>query len=96
MVSYEETKQFLKEALPAVKEKQHAITNVRIRIDGDTATGKILCFNPMGIPQDDGTAKMTHFGLWYLDKYVRTDKGWRISERSELKSYALNIEGTFS
>lgn len=93
LMSYADTKTFLKEALPQVPGKQHMIANSQIRITGDTATGKTLCFNPMTIPQEDGSYTMTHFGLWYLDKFVRTANGWRIAERSELKSYAFALQG---
>lgn len=92
-VSFHETKEFLKEALPKVPGKQHMIANSVIRIDGDTATGKTLCFNPMTVPEEDGSYTMTHFGLWYIDKFIRTGSGWRISERSELKSYAFALQG---
>jgi hypothetical protein len=30
-------------------------------------------------------------GLWYVDKYVRTPKGWRICERVEESCYAHNV-----
>jgi len=42
--------------------------------------------NPAGGPPDT-----MFLGLWYLDKYVRTAKGWRISERVETKSYDYNM-----
>jgi hypothetical protein len=29
--------------------------------------------------------------LWYIDKFVRTPKGWRISERVEEGCYAHNV-----
>ena len=92
-VSYEDTKKFLQDALPQVPGKQHMIANSVIRIDGNTATGKTLCFNPMTVPEEDGSYTMTHFGLWYIDKFIRTENGWRICERSELKSYAFALQG---
>ena len=60
-------------------------------IDGDTATSKIVCFNPMGVPMPDGTTQMMFLGLWYLDKHVRTPKGWRIAERVEQECYQYNV-----
>lgn len=94
--SYEETKAFLKSALPQVPCKQHLIANSRIWLDGDTARGKTLCLNPMSVPQEDKSLQMTHYGLWYHDKLVRTEKGWRIAERVEEKSFTFAIEGSFS
>lgn len=96
VVSFEDTKAFLKDVLPKVPGKQHMIANSIVRINGDTATGKTLCFNPMTVPQEDGSFTMTHFGLWYIDKFVRTELGWRICDRSEEKSYAIALQGELS
>lgn len=95
-MSYEQTKNFLKETLPQVPHKQHMIANSRVWLDGDAARARTLCFNPMAIPEQNGSLTMTHYGLWYVDKLVRTDKGWRINERIEEKSYVFASQGTFS
>lgn len=92
----QDTKNFLKQTLPTVTNKQHMIANSRVTIDGDTARVKTLCFNPMALPQEGKEPKLTHFGLWYLDKLVRTDQGWRICERVEQKSYMFALEGELS
>ncbi len=34
-------------------------------------------------------------GLWYLDRFVRTEQGWRIAGRSEEKSWAHNMGPAF-
>lgn len=91
--SFADTKQFLRDVLPSVPGKQHLIANSIIRINGDTATGKTLCFNPMTVPEEDGSYTMTHFGLWYIDTFVRTQAGWRINTRREEKSYAFALQG---
>ena len=88
---YAEVKEFLKQALPAFKNSQHMISNYQIKIAGDEATGRIMCFNPMELNLPDQGNPVFFLGLWYLDKYVRTDKGWRISERVEEKSYGFNV-----
>jgi hypothetical protein len=92
----QDTKVFLKKTLATVAIKQHMIANSRVKIEGDTASAKTLCFNPMALPQENKPAKLTHFGLWYLDKLVRTDQGWRICERVEQKSYIFALEGELS
>lgn len=94
--SYEQTKAFLKEVLPQVPAKQHMIANCRIRLDGDRATARTLCFNPMAEPREGGGHRMVHYHLWYLDKLVRTPQGWRIYERSEEKSHIFTAEGEIS
>ena len=87
----EETITFLKKAMPMFPHTQHSNTNAQIRVDGDTATGRVMCFNPqeMDLPGGQGRQVMM-FGLWYLDEYVRTDAGWRIQQRSEEKSWVFN------
>ncbi|MDZ7781575.1 MAG: nuclear transport factor 2 family protein [Halioglobus sp.] len=69
---------------------QHLNANVQIRVDGDTATGRIMCFNPMEMALPDGGTQTYFLGLWYVDEYRRTDQGWRISRRAEEKSWVFN------
>lgn len=69
---------------------QHLNANVQIRVDGDTATGRIMCFNPMEMALSDGGTQTYFLGLWYVDEYRRTDQGWRISRRAEEKSWVFN------
>jgi hypothetical protein len=85
-----ETKKFLVEGLGQLAAYQHSISTSQIRIKGDMAHGRTLCSNPMVI--DIGGTKQTMFvGLWYRDIFVRTSKGWRISERYEEKCYTHNV-----
>jgi len=86
-----EVKVWLAEALMAFPHYQHMIGNPAIKIDGDKATGRTLCFNPMEVALPDGSTQMMFLGLWYLDQFVRTPAGWRIRERVEEKSYAHNV-----
>ena len=78
---------WLPEALKHFPGYMHLVGNLSFAIDGDTATGKVACFNPMVVPGAD----TMFLGLWYLDRYVRTADGWRIRERVERKSYDFNI-----
>lgn len=92
---YAEVKAFLQQALPAFKSTQHMMSNYQIRLgidNPDKASGKIMCFNPMQLDLGQGKEASNVFflGLWYIDEYIRTDKGWRIARRSEIKSYDHN------
>ncbi|WP_295872215.1 nuclear transport factor 2 family protein [uncultured Zhongshania sp.] len=81
---------FLKEALPAFSASQHLNANVQISVEGDTASGRVMCFNPMEMPL--GAEKHVFMlGLWYVDTYRRTSDGWRISSRKEEKSWVFNV-----
>ena len=86
----ETTIAFLKEALPAFPNSQHLNANMQIKVNGDTAEGRVMCFNPMEMAMGEGESHVFMLGLWYVDKYVRTDKGWRIKERAEVKSWKFN------
>ena len=48
------------------------ISNADIKLDGDSATSRTVCFNPMEIELGDGTRQVMFLGLWYVDRHVRT------------------------
>jgi hypothetical protein len=88
----EETIDFLKQALTdeLFPSHQHLNANLQVKLDGDEASGRIMCFNPQEMAMPDGSSQVFMLGLWYLDKYVRTAKGWRMSQRIEEKSWVFN------
>ncbi len=88
---YATVKAWLGPALSHFPGFMHLIGNCLFEVDGDTATGKIACFNPMVVPMPEGGTDTMFLGLWYLDRYRRTPAGWRICERLERKSYAFNM-----
>jgi hypothetical protein len=87
-------KAFLKAVLPMFKNTQHLISNYQIKVAGDRATGRIMCFNPMEFDDEKSGNPVTCLGLWYVDEYVRTEQGWRIKSRVEEKSYQFNTPTT--
>jgi len=86
----ESTLAFLKQALPAFSASQHLNANVQIAVDGDSGTGRVMCFNPMEMPLGE-EKQVFMLGLWYVDSYRRTTEGWRICSRKEEKSWAFNV-----
>lgn len=90
---FPEVKEWLKVALGMFPHYQHMLGNMSLNIDGDRATGRTMCFNPMQMKMPDGNLQVMFLGLWYLDKFVRTPQGWRISERVEEKCYMHNTPG---
>ena len=82
---------FLHKVMDMFPNHQHMNANVQITVDGDRATGRVMCFNPqeMGLP--DGKTHIFMCGLWYVDEYRRTEDGWRIERRVEEKSYVYNM-----
>ena len=65
---------------------QHLVATSKVTIDGDTATGRTLCHNPMILGDEPGQT-VIFVGIWYHDTFVRTADGWRISSRREEKGY---------
>lgn len=53
--------------------------------DRDTATSRAICFNPDAMGGESG--QINFVGIWYVDEFVRTAEGWRISKRVEEKCF---------
>lgn len=89
----EETLAFLTASLTTgmFPNSQHLNANVQVQLHGDSATGRVMCFNPMEMSLGEGKLHTFFLGLWYLDEYRRTDKGWRIARREEVKSWTFNL-----
>jgi hypothetical protein len=78
-------KKWLSEVLPNFPAYSHLIGNFDVKISGDTASSRILCFNPMVL---DAEQKQILFcGLWYDDEFIRTPEGWRMTRRVETKCF---------
>ncbi|GHD29315.1 nuclear transport factor 2 family protein [Parahalioglobus pacificus] len=88
----ESTIAYLKQAVTneLFPDTQHLNANVQVQLDGDTASGRVMCFNPMDMALPDGKRHTFFLGLWYVDDYRRTEQGWRISRRVEEKSWVFN------
>lgn len=89
----ETTIAFLKEAVTAeiFPNCQHLNANVQVTLNGDSASGRVMCFNPMEMNVGEGETQTYMIGLWYVDEYRRTGQGWRISRRVEEKSWVFNL-----
>ncbi|MBX7430749.1 nuclear transport factor 2 family protein [Mycobacterium sp. Y57] len=90
---FPEVKAWLKEVLPNFPAYYHMLGNIDVRISydpaGDTATSRAICFNPMvmGGDQAQSPAQIYFVGIWYVDEFVRTPAGWRMSRRVEEKCF---------
>jgi len=69
---------------------QHLNANVQIHVNGDSASGRVMCFNPMEMSMPDAGTQTYFIGLWYVDEYKRTELGWRIDRRVEERSWVFN------
>lgn len=85
---FPDVKKWLSEILPNFPAYSHLIGNFDVRVTGDTAKSRILCFNPMVLGDEAGRAGQVLFcGLWYDDEFVRTADGWRMTRRVETKCF---------
>lgn len=82
---YPEVKAWLAQVLPNFPAYAHMLGNFDIRLSGDTATARTLCFNPMVLGGEQ--QQVLFCGLWYDDAFVRTDQGWRMTRRVEEKCF---------
>jgi hypothetical protein len=64
---------------------QHLVATSSVQVAGDAATAKTICHNPMWFA--DPAQPPLFVGLWYVDSFVRTAQGWRISSRVQQKGY---------
>lgn len=73
----DELRAWLAEAMARFSGWQHLLSNIEIRIEGDSATAGTACYNPL--VQSDGA--VLHVGCRYHDRLHRESAGWRIVER---------------
>ena len=89
--SLDDIKLWLPEALGRFPMFQHMVATTKLQLDGDVASSRTILFNPMVHEAPDGTRQTFFIGLWYRDRLVRTELGWRISERYEEIAYTHNV-----
>ncbi len=82
---FPEVKAWLAQVLPNFPAYAHMLGNFDVRIDGDTASSRTICFNPMVLGGDQN--QLLYCGLWYEDEFIRTPEGWRMSRRVETKCF---------
>ena len=83
--TYPAVKAWLAQVLPNFPVYAHMLGNLDVRIGGDTASSRTICFNPMVLGGDSGNVMFC--GLWYDDEFVRTPEGWRMTRRVEAKCF---------
>ena len=78
---------YLETALDPFPNYQHLISNISLTLDGDSASGKVMCFNPMQAKDN----QVFFLGMWYNDTYKKINDQWYISSRVEESSWAHNV-----
>ena len=86
-----EVRAWLEKTLAMFPMSQHMVINKEVLLDGDRANARSGFYNPMNLPagKGDGDPTLLWFdGGYYCDKLVRTEDGWKITERVEEFSYS--------
>lgn len=97
---YPTMRAWLEHALAVFAMTQHLIGKSAVDYRGDTAHCRTVFHNPMTVPVNevgvyDPAGSGRHIltvGGWYRDTCVRTEGGWRISEKVEEQAF---MEGGF-
>lgn len=92
---FPKVKAWLAEVLPTFPMYSHMIGNFDIKVEGDKASSRIICFNPMLVDLPERGRHVMFYGLWYHDKFLRTASGWRMCERVEVKCFDYNVPPEF-
>ncbi len=87
---FPEIKLWLTDTMKWFPNYYHLLANQSIKIEGDRARSRTICFNPIVMQVQDKPHTM-FFGLWYLDQWLRTPEGWRMTERVEEKCFDYNL-----
>lgn len=80
--SIDEAIGWFRQAMDAFTASQHFVTNRRVRVTGDTATGSAYIFSPLGAPNGNGGLALVFAGGTYDDTFQRTPDGWRFASRT--------------
>ena len=88
---FPEVKIWLAGALSMFPHHHHLQGNFDVKVSGDTATCRAICFNPMEMKLPGGGCQVMFFGLWYLNSLLRTADGWRICRLVEERCYSFNV-----
>ena len=90
---YPQVKAWLKEVLAKFPNYYHLLGNLSLKVEGDQAKSKVICFNPMRIELPGGKSQVMFIGIWYVDEWLRTPRGWRMTQRVEEKCFDFNVPG---
>src|SRR5713226_7138554 len=63
---FPEVKAWLAQVLPNFPAYAHMLGNFDVRIDGDTASSRTICFNPMVFNAEK--KQIMFIGIWYVDE----------------------------
>ena len=78
-----EVTSWMSETLSGFGGYMHVLSSTDLRLDGDAATARTACINPLVLDADSKAVYLICF--WYDDEFVKTGDGWRFRSRSQIK-----------
>lgn len=88
---YPHIRKWLPPAVTAFPHMCHLVGNIGITLDGDRASARTLCLNPVEVPLPAGGSQVMFLAMWYRDRLVRTGAGWRMAERVQEACVQHNV-----
>ncbi len=79
---------FLVPILNSLANSQHMVSTIKVDLDGDLARARSAAIVPMTTINAEGKESTSISGLWYEDDLVRTQHGWRIQSRKQIRGWA--------
>jgi hypothetical protein len=80
---YGEVISWLGETLSRMGAYMHVVSNIDMRLRGDSATARTACLNPLALDAESKAIYLICF--WYDDEFARTSDGWRFRSRTQIK-----------
>ena len=90
---YPQIRNWLPPAVTAFPHMCHLVGNIDITLEGDQATARTLCLNPVEVPLPAGGSQVMFLAMWYRDRLVRTAAGWRMAQRVQEACVQHNVPG---
>lgn len=78
---YTKIRAWLPPATGAFPHMCHLVANIAVTVEGNRASARTLCLNPVEVPVRPGGSQVMFLAMWYADALIRTAVGWRMTRR---------------
>lgn len=83
--------EFFTPILSSLASTQHTVSTIKVDLAGDRASARSAAIVPMTAKTPEGKESTFVSGLWYEDDLERTQDGWRIKSRKQVRSWTASI-----
>lgn len=89
--SPDELQEFFTPILSSLASTQHTVSTIKVDLAGDSASARSAAIVPMTAKTPEGKESTFVSGLWYEDHLERTQDGWKIKSRKQVRSWTASI-----